>query len=391
MQERLCHVENGMVYWHPLGWTVFRLLEDAVRDHVSQLGFREVRTPQLLPRQVWETSGHWGKFADGMFTLGARGDGAGALAGAALKPVSCPGAIAIVKKLAPSWRDLPIRLSEIGLVHRDEDSGALNGLLRLRQFTQDDGHVFCSDEQMAGEIERFIRDVPRFYARFGFENVSIALSLRPVNRLGDDARWDRAERVLREIVTALGVPIEEQPGAGAIYGPKLELVLRDRRGRSWQCGTLQLDFVMPERFDIRYVDPRGDKQPVVMLHRALYGSFERFMALLLERYDGALPPWLAAEQVMFAPVGEAHVEHARAAAARAAELGLRMRVDIDGTVARRIAQAHHDGVPFAVVIGDREIAEGSVSVRAGERRWSDTIERVLDDLRRECAPGDIVP
>ena len=388
MQERLCHVENGMVYWHPHGWTVFRLLENAVREHVASLGFREVRTPQLLPRHVWETSGHWGKFADGMFKLGARRDGAGALADAALKPVSCPGAIEIVKKLAPSWRDLPIRLSEIGLVHRDEDSGALNGLFRLRQFTQDDGHVFCRDDQMPGEIERFIRDVPAFYRRFGFEDVSIALSLRPDNRLGDEARWDRAERVLRDVVGALGVPVEEQPGAGAIYGPKLEFVLRDRRGRSWQCGTVQLDFVMPERFDLRYVDAGGDKRLVVMLHRALFGSFERFIALLIERHDGSLPPWLAPEQVMFAPVGEAHVEHARGVAARAAQLQLRVRVDVDGTLARRIAQAHEDGVPFAVVIGDREIAEGSLSARAGERRWSGRIDRILDDVRRECRRPD---
>lgn len=387
MQERLCHVENGMVYWHPHGWTVFRLLEDAVRDHVARLGFREVRTPQLVPRRVWEASGHWGKFADGMFVLGARG-GAGALVDAALKPVNCPGAIAIVNRLAPSWRDLPIRLSEIGLVHRDEDSGALNGLFRLRQFTQDDGHVFCRDDQMPGELERFLRDAPAFYRRFGFEDVSVALSLRPANRLGDDARWDRAERVLREVVAALGVAVEEQPGAGAIYGPKLELVLRDRRGRSWQCGTIQVDFVMPERFDVRYTDARGDKPLVVMLHRALFGSFERFLALLLERHDGVLPPWLAAEQVMVAPIGDAHVAHAHAVAARAAALGLRVRVDAGGTVARRIAQAHHDGVPFAVVIGDRELADGSLAVRAGERRWTGPVERVLDELVRACAPPE---
>jgi threonyl-tRNA synthetase len=374
-----------MVYWHPHGWTVFRLLEDAIRAHVARLGFREVRTPQLLPRKVWEASGHWGKFADGMFMLGARGDGAGALVDAALKPVNCPGAIAIVKKHAPSWRDLPIRISEIGVVHRDEDSGALNGLFRLRQFTQDDGHVFCSDDQMPAEIERFIRDVPAFYRGFGFEEVSVALSLRPEKRLGDDARWDRAERVLRDIVVGLGVPIAEQPGAGAIYGPKLEFVLRDRRGRSWQCGTVQLDLVMPERFDLRYVDSRGDRQLFVMLHRALFGSFERFIALLLERHDGALPAWLAPEQVMFAPVGEAHLERAHEVAALAAERGLRVRVDAEGTVARRIAQAHHDGVPFAVVIGDRELAEGSLSARAGERRWSGPVDRVLDDLQRECA------
>ncbi len=282
MQERLCHIENGMVYWHPHGWTVFRILEDTVRAHVERGGYREVRTPQLLPRKVWETSGHWGQFADGMFAFEARGEGAGALVAAALKPVSCPGAIAIAQKLAPSWRDLPIRLAEMGLVHRDEDSGALNGLFRLRQFTQDDGHIFCTDAQVPEEVARFVREVPAFYRRFGFDDVSVALSLRPPNRIGDDARWDRAEHTLREIVTSLGIPIAEQPGAGAIYGPKLEFVLRDRRGRPWQCGTMQLDFFMPQRFDVRYVDANGDRQLVVMLHRALLGSLERFIAILVD-------------------------------------------------------------------------------------------------------------
>lgn len=368
MQARLCQIENGMVSWHPHGFTVFRLLEEAARAHVQRGGYREVRTPQLVRREVWETSGHWGAFADGMYAIGD----------AALKPVSCPGHIAIVQKLVPSWRDLPIRIAEMGIVHRDEDSGAVSGLFRLRQFTQDDGHIFCTEAQAAGEIERFCRELPVFYRRFGFTDVSVALSLRPDNRVGDEADWDRAERTLTEVVAALGLPHVVQPGAGAIYGPKLEFVLRDARGRAWQCGTIQLDLVMPRRFDVRYVDASGERRPLVMIHRALYGSLERFLAILLEH---GLPAWLAPEQVAILPVGPAHVPAARAVADR---LGLRARIDEDGTLARRVLAAHHDGVPFAVVLGDRELAEGTLAVRAGDRQWSGPADRVITELRERC-------
>jgi threonyl-tRNA synthetase len=271
----------------------------------------------------------------------------------------------------------------MGLVHRDEDSGALSGLFRLRQFTQDDGHIFCTDAQVADEIARFVREVPAFYRRFGFDDVSVALSLRPPNRIGDDARWDRAEHVLREIVTSLGIPIAEQPGAGAIYGPKLEFVLRDRRGRPWQCGTMQLDFFMPQRFDVRYVDASGDRQQVVMLHRALLGSLERFIAILVDHHDGALPAWLAPEQVALLPVGPAHAEPARALALR---LGLRARIDAGGTLSKRILEAHHDGVPFAIVLGEREVRDGTLSVRARDRQWSGPVDQVISELRERCAP-----
>lgn len=368
MQERLCHIENGMAYWHPHGWTLFRLLEDAVRAHVIRGGYREVRTPQLLGREIWETSGHWSAFADGMFVVDD----------AALKPVNCPGAIAIVNKLVPSWRDLPIRIAEMGVVHRNEESGALSGLFRLRQFTQDDGHIFCAPDQVAGEVERFCKELPAFYARFGFDEISVALSLRPANRLGDDAWWDRAEAELTAIVEALGLPYEVQPGAGAIYGPKLEFVLRDRRGRPWQCGTVQLDFVMPQRFDVRYTDASGAKPHCVMIHRALFGSFERFIAILVEH---GLPAWLAPEQVAILPIGPAHVAHARALAAR---IGLRCRVDEAGTLSKRILNAHQDGVPFITIVGDREIAEDTLSVREGEAQWSGPAGSAITQLRDRC-------
>ena len=382
----LCHFQDeapAMVFWHPRGWTLYRLLEDAARAQVAAGGYREVRTPQLVRRGVWERSGHWGKFHDAMFAVG---DGADE---AALKPVSCPGHIQLVRRLAPSWRDLPIRIAEMGLCHRDEASGTWHGLMRLRQFTQDDGHIFCSEDQVAGEVERFCRELPAFYRGFGFDDVSLALSLRPDHRLGDDAWWDRAERELAEVVAGLGLPCEVQPGAGAIYGPKLEFVLRDRRGRPWQCGTIQLDFVMPRRFDVHYIDPGGDRRHVVMLHRALYGSIERFLGILLEHHGAALPAWLAPDQVAVIPVSAAHRDAAAAAHGQLARAGLRSRLDADGgTLSRRIAAAHHDGVPFAVIVGDRERSERTLSVRARDGRWSAPIDDAVADLARRCAaPG----
>jgi threonyl-tRNA synthetase len=370
----------AMVFWHPRGWILYRLLEDAARAHTRAGGYREVRTPQVLRRAVWEKSGHWASFHDEMFATGDVG------AEAALKPVSCPGHIQIVKRMAPSWRDLPIRLAELGLVHRDEPAGTLHGLLRLRQFTQDDGHIFCSEAQVASEVERFCRELPAFYRRFGFDDVSVALSLRPDERLGSDAQWDRAERELAEVVAGLGLPYVVQPGAGAIYGPKLEFVLRDRRGRPWQCGTIQLDFVMPERFDLRYVDAGGERRHVVMLHRALFGSIERFLGILLEHHGGALPAWLAPDQVVIVPIAAAHRARAAAVLAAAEAAGLRARVaDDDDTLARRIALAHQDGVPFVVVIGDREQAAGTLSVRARDGQWSAPEGEAIAELRCRCA------
>ena len=372
-----------MVFWHPRGWTLYRLLEEAARAHVAAGGYREVRTPQILRQAVWERSGHWGKFHDGMF---ACGDGADA---SALKPVSCPGHIQLVRRMAPSWRDLPIRIAELGLVHRDEASGTLHGLLRLKQFTQDDGHIFCAPDDVPAEAERFCRELLAFHRRFGFGELSLALSLRPPAgaRLGDDAAWDRAERVLADVVDRLGVPCELQPGAGAIYGPKLELVVRDRRGRPWQCGTLQLDFVVPQRFDLRYVDADGERRHVAILHRALFGSLERFLGILLEHHGAELPPWLAPEQVAVVPVGAAHAAHAAAACRALAAAGLRARVDADpATLSRRVLRAHHDGVPFVVVVGDREAQAGTLAARARSATWSGPAAEIIGELARRCAP-----
>jgi len=365
----------GMVFWHPRGFTLYRLLEDAARRHVVAGGYQEVRTPQLLRRAVWEQSGHWQHHAGAMFRTGDGGTEA------ALKPVSCPGHVQLVLRAAPSWRDLPIRLAEMGLCHRDEAGGTLHGLMRLRQFTQDDGHIFCSDDQVGAEVERFCRDLPAFYARFGFTDVAVALSTRPEQRAGDDAWWDRAERELEAVVRGLGVPYQIQPGDGAFYGPKLEFVLRDRRGRPWQCGTIQLDLVLPQHFDVRYVAAGGERRHVVMLHRALFGSIERFLGILLEQHGAALPPWLAPEQVAVLPVGEAQANAAAEVAARLAAVGLRVRVDgADATLGRRIAMAHHLGVPWVAVVGAREAEAGTVTLR--ERDGGQAVLSVDDAAQR---------
>jgi threonyl-tRNA synthetase len=370
----------GAAFWHPRGWTVYRVLEDAVRAHVAAGGYREVRTPQLVRRAIWERSGHWGKFHAGMFACGEGSDEA------ALKPVSCPCHIQIVDRMVPSWRDLPIRLAEFGLVHRDEASGSLHGLLRLRQFTQDDGHIFCRPDQVADEVERFCREVIPFYRRFGFDEVGIVLSLRPAERLGDEAWWDRAEAELGEAVGRLGVPFEVQPGGGAIYGPKLEFVLRDRRGRAWTLGTVQLDFVMPQRFDLRYVQPSGERAHVVMLHRALFGSLERFLGILLEHHGAALPAWLAPEQVAIVPVTDVQLARAEEVRTRLAAAGVRVRLDAGtASLSRRVAIANHDGVPFVVVIGEREVASSTLAVRARDARWSADAVEAIAVLVRRCA------
>jgi threonyl-tRNA synthetase len=376
----LAHFQDeapGMAFWHPNGLVLYRLLEDAARRHVAAEGYREVRTPQVLRRPVWELSGHWSHFAGGMFQVP---DGS---VEAALKPVSCPGHIQIVKRMAPSYRDLPIRFAELGVCHRDEPGGTLHGLLRLRQFTQDDGHVFCSEDQAEAEIERFCRNLPAFYRAFGFERFSVALSLRPANRAGDDEQWDRSEAALARVLDRIGMPYVLQPGQGAFYGPKIELALEDRHGRAWQLGTIQFDLVMPVRFDVRYVDAAGERRHVVMLHRALYGSLERFLGILLEHHGAALPAWLAPVQVAVLPVagGEAYAaEVARSLG------GLRVRLDDrDETLARRIAEAHDAGVPFAAVIGAREAAARSIALRGRDGQQVLPEAEAIASLARACA------
>jgi threonyl-tRNA synthetase len=368
----------GMVFWHARGYVLYRLLEEAVRRHTASQGYAELRTPQLMRRPVWEASGHWSHFQASMFRVEDEA------CEAAIKPVSCPGHIYILKHRSLSYRDLPLRVSELGNVHRDEPGGTLHGLLRLRQFTQDDGHVFCSEAQAESEVLRFCRALPGFYRAFGFDQISVALSTRPAERAGDDAAWDYAEAALEAAARKLDVPYLQQPGAGAFYGPKLEFALQDRHGRQWQCGTIQFDLVLPRRFDLKYTDADGARRHPVMLHRALYGSLERFLGMLLEQHGANLPAWFAPLQVAVLPVSAAQLEAALALKLQLEQCGLRVELRAEDTLARRIAQAHADGVPFQLVLGARELAEGSVTLRgrAGQQhqetlQLAPAIERLL--------------
>jgi threonyl-tRNA synthetase len=305
----------------------------------------------------------------------------------ALKPVSCPCHLEIVRRRSLSHRDLPLRIAEFGLVHRREPGGSLHGLFRLRQFTQDDGHIFCLPEQIDAEVLRFARGLKGFYAGFGFELVDVRLSTRPPSRAGDDDLWTRAESMLGDAASAAGLAWSEQPGAGAFYGPKLEFNLQDSLGRVWQCGTIQLDLVLPARFGVSYDAAYGSRQVPMMLHRALYGSLERFMGMLLEQTGGRLAPWLAPEQVRVVPVGAGHIA---AASSFVEELGLlRAGVDdsCDETLSLRVFRAHQDGVPFVVILGDREVSAGTVTIRSrGSQNQVLTRPEALGFLTAACRP-----
>jgi len=371
----------GMVFWHPRGLVLYALLQERVRQQLYRDNYQEVRTPQLLSQAIWQSSGHWQNFRGEMFVLREEGRAL------ALKPVNCPGHIQIVQRMALSYRDLPLRLSEFGLVHRDEPSGVLHGLFRLRQFTQDDGHVFCEEGQVHAEVARFCGALKGFYRAFGFDELDIAFSSRPALRAGDDPTWERAERMLQDSARQAGLEFAVQPGQGAFYGPKLDFSLKDRLGRSWQCGTIQLDFILPERFELAYADSSGGRQRPAMLHRALFGSIERFLGVLLEHHAGTLPPWLAPEQVMIVPVGSELIDYASALTQRLCNSGVRARLDASSdTLARRIVEAHRAGIPFVAVVGKREQAEGSLSIRdRSGKQWNTRLENGVRELVRLCA------
>lgn len=376
----------GMAFWHPRGRLLHRLLEDFARREIEAAGYLEVATPQILRKPIWRKSGHWDHFRHGMFAVLDQDEEA------AVKPVSCPGHIQIVQAKRVSHRDLPIRLAEFGLVHRDEQKGALHGLLRLRQFTQDDGHIFCRPDQARDEVERFCRSLPAFYAALGFPDLSLALSTRPAERAGDDASWDASEAALRDVLERLGLPHRVQAGEGAFYGPKLEFSLKDRQGRDWQCGTIQFDLAMPASFGLRYFDEAGDARPMVLLHRALYGSLERFLGILLEQNGPFLPPWLAPVQVRALPVAERHLGAARDLLQRLRKAGLRAELgDPDESLGRRAAEARQDGVPFTAVIGDAEADAGKAAIQFREprnrvARLSLAWEEAVVFLAERCAP-----
>ena len=372
----------GMVFWHPRGLTLYSLLRDAARRRCHADGYSEVMTPQVLREPIWQRSGHWTYYRDDMFLFD---DGKEPVA---LKPVSCPGHLEIVARRSLSHRDLPVRLSEFGLVHRREPSGALHGLFRLRQFTQDDGHIFCLPEQLDSEVERFTHGLKAFYRAFGFEDIDVKLSTRPASRAGDDALWADGESLLAQAASAAGLAWSEEPGGGAFYGPKLEFCLRDAWGRLWQCGTIQLDLLLAGRFGLHYASRGGALRVPMMLHRALFGSLERFMGVLLEQSSGALAPWLAPEQVRLLPVAEAHSANSHALVDVLNRSGLRAGLDPGpDTLARRVHRAHADGVPFAVILGDRETAAASAAIRErGGKNRTVAQGEVAEFLAQRCQP-----
>ncbi|MCF8500653.1 MAG: threonine--tRNA ligase [Rhodospirillum sp.] len=374
----------GAAFWLPRGLTLFRELEGFVRAHMRAAGYAEIRTPQVLNRSLWETSGHWEAFASGMFRIaGDKAPRADGISGGdeeatdsrdlALKPMSCPGHMRVFGARVRSHRDLPLRLAEFGLCHRDEPSGALLGLLRGRAFTQDDAHVFCAPDQVAGEVTRVCGLILRVLGELGFDEVVVGLSTRPAMRVGTEADWNQAEGLPAAAAAAAGLDPILQPGEGAFYGPKLEFILSDRMGRRWQCGTVQIDMNLPGRFESAYVGPDGDRHRPVLIHHAVLGSLERFLAILLEHHKGQLPFWLAPDQVLVAAIGPDQERAAWEVTERLIAAGLRATVDTRAeSLARKVADSVSLGIPVVAAVGAREAVDGTVTLR-----WPDGAKEVL--------------
>ncbi len=372
----------GSVFWHAKGWTLWRTLEQYVRARLAQHGYEEVKTPQLLDRSLWEKSGHWENYAENMFIAESEGRVL------AVKPMNCPGHVQIYRQGIKSYRDLPLRMAEFGSCHRNEPSGALHGLMRVRAFTQDDAHIFCTEEQIASETVAFCRLLMSMYEDFGFTDVHVKFADRPDKRAGSDDLWDRAEGALREAVEAAGLPYAMNPGEGAFYGPKLEFVLRDAIGRDWQCGTLQVDYGMPARLDAEYVAEDGSRRAPVMLHRAILGSFERFIGILIEHYAGKLPTWLAPVQAVVMNITSKQQDFATEALEFLKNQGVRAESDLrNEKVGFKIREHTLARVPYLLVAGDREVVSRSLAVRtrSGKDLGVMPLEEVAARIARDAA------
>ena len=349
----------GAVFWHPKGWTVFQALIGYMRERQQRAGYVEVNTPDVMDRSLWETSGHWFNYRDNMFTTTTEDERV-----FALKPMNCPGGMLMFSQGLKSYRDLPLRMAEFGKVHRYEPSGALHGLMRVRHFTQDDAHIFCTEDQMAQECKDVVALVLDIYKEFGFENVHIKLSTRPENRIGSDESWDVLEHALASSLENMGLPYTLFPGEGAFYGPKLEFVLRDAIGRDWQCGTLQVDMSLPERFDLTYVAEDNTRKRPVMLHRALFGSLERFTGILIEHYEGKFPLWLSPTQAVVMNITDKQADFVQTATRQLLQSGIRAVADLrNEKIGFKIREHTMQRVPYLLVVGDREVETQSVSVR----------------------------
>ena len=374
-QLDLFHLQDeapGMVFWHPKGWALWQTIEQHMRKELNAAGYKEVKTPQIMDKTFWEKSGHWDNYKDNMFVTSSE------KREYAVKPMNCPGHVQIFNNGLRSYRDLPMRLAEFGSCHRNEPSGALHGLMRVRGFVQDDAHIFCTEDQIVSEARAFNELLVRIYKQFGFHDVSVKLSLRPEKRAGSDGVWDKAEQGLREALTACGVEWDELPGEGAFYGPKIEYHVKDALGRSWQCGTLQLDFVLPERLDAEYVTENNDRARPVMLHRAILGSLERFIGILIENHAGSFPLWLAPVQMVIMNITENQADYCREVAAKLQAAGFRVELDLrNEKIGYKIRDNSQYRFPYQIVVGDKEKQENKVAVR---RKAEDLGSLNVDDF-----------
>ena len=383
-QLDLFHLQDeapGMVFWHPKGWALWQVIEQHMRKELNAAGYKEVKTPQIMDKTFWEKSGHWENYKDNMFVTSSE------KREYAVKPMNCPGHVQIFNNGLRSYRDLPMRLAEFGSCHRNEPSGALHGLMRVRGFVQDDAHIFCAEDQIVDEARAFNELLVRIYKQFGFHDVAVKLSLRPEQRAGSDEVWDKAEQGLRDALTACGVEWKELPGEGAFYGPKIEYHVKDALGRSWQCGTLQLDFVLPERLNAEYVTENNDRARPVMLHRAILGSLERFIGILIENHAGSFPLWLAPVQMVIMNITENQADYCREVAAKLQAAGFRVELDLrNEKIGYKIRDNSQYRFPYQIVVGDKEKQENKVAVRRkAEDLGSLNVDDFIAQLQQEIA------
>jgi threonyl-tRNA synthetase len=372
----------GMVFWHPRGWTLYQIVEQYMRGVFRDNGYQEIRTPQVVDRSLWEKSGHWDKFHAMMFTTHSENRDY------AVKPMNCPCHIQVFNQGLKSYRDLPLRLAEFGSCHRNEPSGTLAGIMRVRNFTQDDAHIFCTEAQIQDEVATFIDLLQKVYAEFGFDDIVVKLSTRPEQRVGADEVWDKAEAALEMALKRKSLEFELQPGEGAFYGPKIEFSLRDCLNRVWQCGTIQVDFSMPGRLDATYINEDSSKQTPVMLHRAILGSLERFIGILIEHYAGAFPMWLAPQQMVVMNITDAQADYAREVVAELRKNGLRVEADLrNEKITYKIREHSLQRLPYLLIVGDKEVASKQVAVRTrkGEDLGQMPLEALIERFKGEVA------
>ena len=384
-QLDLFHTQDeapGMVFWHPKGWILWQQIEQYMRNILSQNGYQEIRTPQILDKDLWVRSGHWENFRENMFTTNSDERDF------AIKPMNCPGHVQIFNQGLRSYRELPIRLAEFGSCHRNEASGALHGIMRVRAFTQDDAHIFCTEDQIQDEVVRFIDLLKVVYADFSFKELLVKLSTRPQKRVGSEVQWDKSEAALEAALNEAKLEWELQPGEGAFYGPKIEFSLKDCIGRVWQCGTLQLDFSMPDRLGAEYVAEDNSRQVPVMLHRAILGSLERFIGILIENYAGAFPLWLSPEQVVVLNISRGQVDYAQEVAAQLKHHGIRTSLDLrNEKITYKIREHSLQKLPYQIIVGDEEVRTNRVAVRnrAGEDLGQMTLQALIERLKKELS------